>query len=318
MSSWRIVLALGFAHAVADAISGFTAASLVGSVGLLRIGGVILLYNVITFALQPLFGYIVDRWARPMLAAAIGIFLVAIGFFVFFFFPMIGFMIIAVGSGFFHVGAGAVASLATPQKSIGAAIFTAPGVMGLSFGMVAGMLGWAMAPWLLGAVSITVIVLFVIARQLDVPNVAACPDVRKESDLEDVLHERYTLVLIFLLIIVALRSTIWTIYGATAANIDVILAFGIVAGLGKLVGGYAADRFGSWHIIGITALLSLLCFPVPSFLFLLLGIFFLQSSTPIILATAVQTFPRYAATIAGCVLGFAIAVGGFLAWILIN
>ncbi len=89
-----------------------------------------------------------------------------------------------------------------------------------------------------------------------------------------------------------------------------ILVFGLSAGAGKLIGGICSDRFGRIPTVTIATAFSFLYFAFNAPALTVLGIFALQTSTPIVLSAAIQRVPKYAATLAGLLLGFGLALAG--------
>ena len=300
---WKLLLALGLTHFVADAISGFTVTSTAFEHSLLNISLIIFSYNVIAFGLQPFAGLLVDRWHTQRFAMLGGVGGMAIGLVLFPWIPVISLVVIAIGSAFMHVGAGALASLATPKKSLGAALFTAPGVIGLTLGMLAAFQSLPLVPILLVGAIVTLGILA--STILRIP----------PNDQRDTFTTPVTMsIVIFLLalvLFVALRSTLWISVSATTIPI-LTLVFGLAAGTGKLAGGCIADRFGRANTVIIATAFSLLCFLEGSVLMIVIGIGALQSSTGIILSAAVQRLPKYSATTTGLILGLGLILAGIV------
>lgn len=306
MTPWRFIFALGLAHAVGDAISGYTVASLGAERSFFDLGLIVLAYDIVAFGLQPIAGFITDRIQDTWKATLVGMSAMGLGLLLSLINPLIGVGFIAFGSAFFHVGAGALASEATPERTIGAAVFTAPGVIGLALGTVAGLESLHIFPWLL-TFTIVAILLLMYARN----NARSLTERRLPTPVQKVSHAVFFAISL-LLVGVVIRSGVWVAFSSSSLGVNAILIFGIVAGLGKLFGGIAADMFGAKIVIPITVLAALVCFINPSFLLIVLGVFFLQSSTPIILTEVIKRLPRFPATGAGLVLGFAIVIGGVM------
>jgi hypothetical protein len=118
-----------------------------------------------------------------------------------------------------------------------------------------------------------------------------------------------------LVLAVALRSMVWAgIQSGTAGYSQLALSFALAAGLGKLTGGFLADRFGwrNFAIIAVGMSVFLLAFRGEALWPLLAGIFFLQSITPLSLAAVGQLMPSSPALAAGLVLGVGVLLGGLL------
>lgn len=296
---WKLLLSLGLTHFVADAISGFAVTSTVLGHSLLNISLVILSYNIVAFAFQPLVGLMVDRWSLHRLAVIGGMSLMGVGLLALSLNPIVALAVIAIGSALVHVGAGAISSLATPTKSIGAAIFTAPGVVGLTLGTLAAMksmtIMWALLAGVIVAIGASHFVNLIERAHLPLPPRSSVP--------------RDFLLIAALVLFVAFRSAFWLHESATAIP-ALMLAFGLAAGIGKLAGGFVADRFGRVSTVAIATLFALACFLEGSTIMFVIGIGALQSSTGVILSAAVQRLPKYPATIAGLILGLGLALAG--------
>ncbi len=301
---WKFLLSLSLTHFVADAISGFTVTSTALGHSVLNISLIILSYNVVAFALQPLAGFVVDRWNAHRSAVIGGVALMGVGLIAFVFNPIIALTIIAIGSALIHVGAGALSSLATPTRSIGAALFTAPGVIGLTLGTLAALHAIAMVPMLIIGTMATIGIL-----SSEILRVAQ-DDGRTTYSTRYVL--RTVLFISSLTLFVAFRSTLWLQESATTVPM-LMLAFGLAAGIGKLAGGFVSDRFGRLPTSVIATIFATLCFFEGSPIMAIIGVGALQSSTSIVLSAAVQRLPKYSATVAGLILGLGLALAGIVA-----
>lgn len=296
---WKLLLSLGFTHFVADAISGFTVTSTALGHSLLNISLVILSYNVVAFAFQPLVGLMVDRWSTHRFAVIGGIAIMGVGLLAFSFNPIVALTIIAIGSALIHVGAGALSSLATPTKSTGAALFAAPGVVGLTLGTLAAMQSMLVLPALLVGTIVSIGALWSVSFD-DNSHHPPTPSSGRRGSIP---------LIAALVLFVAFRSAFWLQESATTIPV-LILAFGLAAGIGKLTGGFVADRFGRVPTVAVATTFSLACFLEGSLIMIVIGIGALQSSTGIILSAAVQRLPKYPATIAGLILGLGLALAG--------
>lgn len=300
MRALRFAALLGLAHGLMDAATGFAVATVAGADALF-VGVAVIGYNLAAFGLQPLFGMAADRarryrtWMRTSLAIG------AAGALVAFFQPFVGLAIIAVGSALFHVCGGALATAMSPERSTAPALFTAPGVVGLAVGFVSG----AALP-ALGVVLSALLV--VLASFMPEPITPATP--KRLSAVRLV-----PLALFLVLAAVTLRSAAWSAIGSSHFDMTPILLFGAAAAMGKLVGGFVADRAGAGLTVVAGAALAMLCLTnVDSLAAITLGVFFLQTSTPVALAEVVARMPNKPATASGLVLGLTIVAGGLIAF----
>lgn len=215
------------------------------------------------------------------------------------------FLCLAVGSALFHVSAGALSALLDPTKTIGAGIFAAPGVIGLACGTVLGLLHMPATVPLLGFVLLGLVLLT--SNPFHLP-------VLKDSvgSFQQPSLGIFLAVTMLFVVGTALRSLIWTDIGAVMIGWRSLLLLGVAAGIGKLLGSLSADRYGRALTIWLSLFLAVIGFVQGSFSCILIGVIGLQASTPIILASGVQWFPKRASLMAGLLLGFGIALGGWL------
>ncbi len=300
---WISLLLLGGTHGIADAVTGFSAGQLFHRVSSSQAILIVLAYNLVGFGLQPVFGWIVDRLGKRAQATTIGFALIGLGLILFPQSLIAAFICMAIGSGLFHVGAGALSSLLIPKKTIGASIFTAPGVIGLALGTVAGLMS---LPVMHGLSLVLILGLIGLAWiNFKEPT---------KTLFAQMNPSRITVGIIFLILLFVLgtaaRSFAWTAIGAEYFGWRSIIELGIAAGLGKLVGGFAADRLGRLQVVLISLFLACASFALGVWPAILFSVFFLQASTPIILATLIQRIPKHASLAAGCVLGLGIFLGG--------
>jgi len=108
----------------------------------------LLLYHVLAFGLQPVFGLAVDAAGTPRLAAVLGC-LVSAGALLFPASPGLAIVVAGIGNAIFHVGGGVVSLRLTPHRAAAPGIFVAPGSLGLLLGAILGSHGPAAAAPLL-------------------------------------------------------------------------------------------------------------------------------------------------------------------------
>jgi FSR family fosmidomycin resistance protein-like MFS transporter len=294
---------LGLAHGVADGAAGLMLGQLPGTMPIAQVALLVLVYNALAFACQPLFGLLTDQLGRPRLVALLGLGLQAAGLLVSPWHATAAVTLAGLGSGCFHVGGGALALLATRGRATGAGLFAAPGVVGLALGGYLAITGSAPVwPWLvlLGLVAAAVLAL-------------GQPALPYAGDTAEPIFERHDLIMIALLAGIALRSLVWTtLQYVLAARVDVLLLLAVAGAVGKVLGGFLADRLGwrRWTMLALGSAAALLTASAGSLWVLMLGVALLQSATPGALAATLRLLPRQPATAAGLGLGLAIALGG--------
>jgi MFS transporter, FSR family, fosmidomycin resistance protein len=303
---YRLPSLLGLAHGVSDGAAGLLLGSFATSASGTQITLLVLIYNALAFGGQPLIGCLADGIRSPRVFASGGMALLAaslisraIGF------GEIAALMAGLGSGAFHVGAGALTLRSCAGRSDAAGLFAAPGVIGLAIGGALAVSGhYLYIPFL---VSLLGLILLVQAWPLPVGQ----PPVSKLS--KEPIFESHDWIMIGLLTAIALRSLLWTSFQlASSGQITALIALGVAAGIGKIVGGFAAERLGyrRWTVLSLLIAAPLLAFAGKKLAFLLPGVALLQSSIPCSIAAMARLLPARPATATGLVLGLAVALGG--------
>lgn len=299
---------LGLAHGAADGASGLLLGFLPLHFNLMQAGALVMLYNLLAFAAQPLFGYLADRWRKPRVFAVAGLACVATAMLIASFAPIIAVLVAGVGSGLFHVGGGALTFQCAQGRAGSVGIFASPGVMGLALGGAMAVASlFPFAPLALGLALVGGLIAIV-----PIASDAVSANLPSSGSGEHAL-EQHDLIMIALLAGIALRSAVWTTLDYLMhARGDMLLMMGVAAFAGKLAGGFLADRIGwrTWAMGALAGAACLLTLFAQHMVALLLGIALLQSATPVALMAVYRAVPRYPATAAGLALGLAIAVGG--------
>jgi FSR family fosmidomycin resistance protein-like MFS transporter len=262
-----------------------------------------LLYNVLAFGCQPLFGLLTDRLRRPRPVALAGLGLLAAGLLLMRAQPPLAVALAGLGSSSFHVAGGALALCATRGRASGPGLFAAPGVLGLALGGYLALSGAApIWPFLA--------LLALLAAAVAALGLPALP--YDASTLDEPAFERHDWIMLALLAAIALRSLVWTtLQLVLESRIELLLLMAVAAALGKALGGPLADRIGwrRWTLLALGGAALALTFSRASVPALLLGVALLQSATPAALAALLRLLPRQPATAAGFGLGLAIALG---------
>ena len=304
--SYRLPSALGIAHGVSDGAAGLLLGSLATNSSATQITLLVLIYNALAFGSQPLIGYFADSLRSPRVFASGGMVLLAaslitrgLGF------GEVAVFVAGVGSAAFHVGAGALTLRACGGRSDAAGLFAAPGVIGLAVGGALAVSGHYL--YLPFFVSLLAFVFLIQAWPIP-PREASASKPAKEP-----IFESHDWIMIGLLTAVALRSLLWTSFQfASAGQITALIALGVAAGIGKIAGGFAAERLGyrRWTLLSLLIAAPLLAFAGKKLPLLLPGVALLQSSIPCSIAAMARLLPARPATATGLVLGLAVALGG--------
>lgn len=294
---------LGAAHGVSDCAAGMLLGSLSDSMSIYGIGTLVLIYNLIAFGGQPLAGVLTDKLRSPRLSAISGIVVMCAALGMFYVNPIAAVILAGIGSATFHVGGGALALIATPDKASGVGLFSAPGVAGLAIGGFLAVNGIVtIIPLIILLVVIGVIVMLIKLPALPYNNE------KTEADFD-----KHDMIMFVLLLAIALRSAVWNVFQyIEQGNITNIILISVFAAGGKIFGGFMADKLG-WRRYSFTALvlaIPLLVLGESNIYFLLPGIALLQSVTPVLVTSVARSLPKMPATVSGLTFGLAIAAGG--------
>ncbi|MFN8398265.1 MAG: hypothetical protein U0176_26885 [Bacteroidia bacterium] len=306
MSNFLKICLLGLAHGFNDCAAGYMIGTLPSWAGgdWLEPGMLVLLYNALAFGGQVPAGLLVDRIGNARLVVVGCLAMAAIALAIFPVAPTTAISLVGVAGAFFHVAGGKIALLAFPGSAVGAGLFAAPGVMGLTMGGYWAWAGWSIIPGLMVAAAALLVLILV----LKMPEGAAPPS----PEVEDTFGW-HDFLMVVLLLAIGLRSAIWNMVEMIhSGDHGLLVALGAAAFVGKIWGGFAAQWWG-WRRYGVLALL--IATPLLAALgnrvwALIPGIFLLQSATPAAVMGMYRLMPKLPATAVGMCFGMAIALGG--------
>ncbi len=293
---------LAIGHGLADGTAGYLLGSDLSNYSLLHASSLIVLYNVLAFAMQLPAGILIDKYGRAKILICCSLLASALAVIVFSVSPLVSVVLMGFCSAFYHTGGGKLALETFSGEAKGTGMFASLGVLGLTIGGLLGYYGFiASSVFVVLLVSCTVGIYLI-----DFENVKS-----KVGNFSQTIGS-YDLFVILLVIAIAIRSIIWNIYSSgNAINSQIILAIGVAAMLGKLLGGFLADAIG-WKRYSAVCLLfaaPLLFFHEHSYIELVAGIFLLQSLTSVGVSALYKFMPSSPATVAGLTFGVAIALG---------
>ena len=280
----RILSLYAAAHVVVDACCAATVFSVLptDAVPLETFAALLLLYHVIAFGLQSLFGLFVDATGMPRAAAVVGGLVSAVALLIPS--PITAIVVTSLGNALFHVGGGVICLQVAPRRAAPCGFFVAPGAFGLLLGTILGKSGVPVAvPFLAAAVVVCLLV-------------ACTPEPHTERIANPRLRSGMEPILALVLLSVTVRSALgflvsfpWdtqpgALLGLTAATV-----------FGKAIGGILADRWG-WMRVAVGSLLAALPFLAcgPTFpMAAIPGVFLLNMTMPITLAAVAETLPGH-------------------------
>lgn len=271
-------------HALVDAACG---ALIFGGVAQNRLeieylAFLIALYNVLAFALQPIFGFIVDYLKKPGEAAAAGCMLVTIAVFTYNF-PVIAVCLAGIGNALFHVGGGVIALNLRPEKAAMPGIYVAPGAIGLTLGILLGKSG-NFTPWHFAAILTAAAGIILLLRK---------PQISYSTE-RSITYSRFGVILFLILSSIAIRALVgFMLNYPWKANTSLLIVFTLAVVLGKAFGGVMGDRLGWMNVTsgGLLASAFLLSFGGNYPVLAVLGVFLFNLTMPVTLVVVSNMFP---------------------------
>jgi FSR family fosmidomycin resistance protein-like MFS transporter len=308
---YQIVL-WGLLHGLNDFAAGFMLSSYTYTHTADKSFLFIVIYSIIGFGGQLPVGFLVDHKKQLRPFAAASLILLPASILLFFVNAEIAIIFSGIASAFVHVTGGTVCLLQQSSKSENKAgplaLFTAPGVLGLTIGGLIGkfsVFGLPAGPWWWFVVAGALIIGWMIWKN-ELPNYKTAEKKQSELDAHD-------FIMLSILLVMCFRSFIFDIINHVAHDYENgILIIGVSAFLGKVIGGFVADRIGWKRFIYISLPIALLLFQFgkENIYALAFGIACLQSSVPITLLLMSRSLPLYPATATALSLGTSIALAG--------
>jgi MFS transporter, FSR family, fosmidomycin resistance protein len=302
------VFALGIGHGFSDAAAGYLMGSMAHREDITQMAGAVMLYNLLAFGGQLPAGIWLDRIGHYRAASvlSLGAMMAALFFSdtnVWIFTALAG-----LSSAFFHVAGGAATLISFPQKSVFVGLFSAFGVLGLALGGWAAAVQWQWGMYLL-MMGLGVVMLFLVWAKF--------PSEQKvtNSQEEQPLLDTHDYLMILLLAAIAMRSAVWNcIQLVYAHQYEWLVYIALAAMVGKLAGGWLADRIGArlYTLAALSVSIPTLSWGYRKLFWLMLGTGLLQSVTPVSVTALQRIFPKWPATVSGATFGLAIAAGGVI------
>ncbi len=203
----------------------------------------VILYNILAFATQPIFGYLTDKIQKPKISILIGFFLLLFSAVTIFFFPLITVISLGIGNSLFHIGGGIISLNLTPKKATAPGIYVAPGAIGLFLGGIYGTSDYfSVIPFVILILLLSVLVFFIQSPKLNYTK-------NKKTKINSL-----TLILFLLLLVILIRALVGLLISFSWKSIPILLVISVFAVFsGKFFGGMLADKFG-WIKVGVCSL----------------------------------------------------------------
>lgn len=292
----------GLLHGLNDFAAGFMLAAFTYNSNTADGFLFIVVYSIIGFGGQLPVGFWLDYNKKLSAFVNTSLLLLPLAIITFIINMQAGIILSGIASAFVHVTGGAVCLQAHENKTGPLALFTAPGVLGLTLGGVLGQFS-IYSLWLV-VLLVLIAAYFILKNNL--PSYKTPEKKQSELDAHDWL-------MMGILLIMCFRSFIFDVINHVAHDFENgILIIGISAFAGKIIGGFVADKIGWKKFVYITLPLALLLFQFgkENIYALGFGIACLQSSVPITLLLMGQSLPLYPATASALSLGTSIALAG--------
>lgn len=271
-----VILLLGLGHGLNDLTAGFFLGSLVlMKADILQISMGLFLYNLLAFGGQYPVAIFIEkkRSLKQFLLLSYGLNIFAIVSFSFM--PQLSIVLAGIGSAIYHVAGGTVC--AEKNKAVNIGIFAAPGVAGLITGGYLAYAGINILPALLIASTVFFILLTMLPFKIIYEKDNEFAENKKNP------LDQHDIIMILLLTIISLRSVIWNVFQLMYENnYHWLIAIAIAAFIGKIAGGWLADKIG-WRLylmISLAVATPLVTFFRKELLLFSIGVGLLQSGIP--------------------------------------
>lgn len=315
------------------------------SLSYIMTASIILIFNITSSVIQPVFGYFSDRWSARWLlptgcfVASLGLSLLGFGssYAWIFLFTALG----GLGQGSYHPeGFKTVSFLSEEKKATAISLFLVSGSLGLSLGPIMATLFFKFlglkGSLLFLPLGIAMAVIFLVTShwkvKTDLP-------IRKAKGSETAGSKRQRFPMVLLLLMVVLRSatrlsltTFVPFYFINILQRDPLVVgkylsiFLLAGAVGSLAGGPAADRYGYKSTVlfglGLTSIFLHLFFysnGTESLIFFAVAGLVLNSSIAITMAMGQSYMPQNLGMASGLILGLGMGVGGIgttiLGWV---
>jgi len=281
------LLVYGTTHAVVDGICAAVIFSILRKQihGPIDFVSLVILYNILAFGLQVIFGFATDYYKSPRAVAFLGCLLTGISAAIFLSYPVAAIILAGLGNALFHVGGGSISLNLTPEKASAPGIYVAPGAFGLFVGTILGKRGQFFA-W---PVILILIVLCILMFAVEKPEMNYNRNEIRKSEFN-----YFAFILFFVFLSIAIRSLVgMVLVFPWKTNSYLLVALIVAVVLGKGLGGILADKLG-WIKIAVGALvlsIPFLIFGANIPLFGIVGMFLFNITMPVTLVVISNILP---------------------------
>lgn len=275
MTLFKKYLIFGLGHGVNDSIAGYILGSLCyQGYAPFELGLYILLYNLLAFGGQILFAVVFEQHFYPKHYWISSFVLLIIALLLFQQSISISILCAGMASAAIHVIGGTVLAQ-TPRPALSIGIFAGPGVIGLIGG---GFLAYLKTDYGLLAIFLSILCILSCWRWYQ-------PDPQSQMipAIQNPKLEKHDLIMCALITIICLRSFVWDVIQLIEyQHYSVLMLIAIAAMLGKIIGGYLADKFGyaKYTLYALSLALPFLTVLKKNIWALSIGVVLLQSTIP--------------------------------------
>ncbi len=298
------ILALG--HGLNDMIAGYFLGNFSAENNdLLQVGLAITVYNIIAFGGQYPVAHFLEKISDLKKIIVFSYILNVTAVAIFLFMPIISIVLAGIASAIYHVAGGSYC--AANNKAVNIGLFAAPGIAGLIAG---GYLAWKQFEIIPGLLTLAIIFLFILVKtkllkQFSEKNISINESKKPVIDGHDI-------IMILLLIIISLRSVTWNVFQLIHENnFEWLTAIAIAAVIGKVAGGWLADKIG-WRLYALSSAIiatPLLTFFKNEIILFCIGIGILQSGIPATTSLLIHSLKGQTSKAVALSFGTAIIIG---------
>jgi FSR family fosmidomycin resistance protein-like MFS transporter len=240
------IILLASGHGLNDLIAGYFLGTYASdNSDLLKIGLAITIYNILAFGGQYPVAILLEKLNGVKKIIIASYILNVIAATIFLFTPALAIVIAGIASAIYHVAGGSYC--AENNKALNIGLFAAPGVAGLISG---GFFAWKQYN-IIGIILPVAIAFLFILTQI---KFTKYPGENKPGTGKHVTGiDQHDIIMILLLIIISLRSVTWNVFQLIHENnYEWLIAIAAAAVVGKIAGGWLADKIG-WRLYAISS-----------------------------------------------------------------
>lgn len=269
--SFIVVLALSIMHLLCDFICGYRVVGVLGHKYIEYTLHIFIIYNSLAFIFQPIIGLIIDKYFLGKSIIIFSILCLLLGIIVNNW--LISIIFLGIGNQIFHVIGGKICTNINSSKASHLGVFVSLGAVGLALGSNF---------YELNIIVYLALLLYLILSILVISNIKNYEQINLE-----VQHRPISKVVLgtsLLVIVVFIRSFLGKIiHFDFEMTLTLVVLFPCFGALGKLIGGFIRDKFGS--LITVIISMSLCCiiliFFSNSIILMLIGMILINISMPI-------------------------------------